>query len=187
MNVCVCFCLWLHAAFISLPTLPRVCILGSDPNLLGLSLGKEQKNVRAGVVDVAMTCMTLEGAVVIVSRPSPWGHWLVQSCTGRAAQQLSICTLPHCGTFPHRVSTLTSFVNVHRGVLGGLNYLNSCFCSPIKTGYRKYNVTIITIKHFIDQWKWTPRHCHWNRSILIHIFFKCPDIYSWFLKRYMLI
>lgn len=32
------------------------------------------KNVRVRVVDVAMTCMTLEKDVVIVSHPSPRGH-----------------------------------------------------------------------------------------------------------------
>lgn len=153
--MCVCLCLWLHAAFICLPTLPRVCFLGTDQNLLGLSDG----GGGAGVVDVVMTCMTLEKDVVIVLRPSPWGRWLVLSCIGGTGQTLSICTLPHCGTFPHGVSTatLTSFVNVHpahhRGVLGGSNYLHShtVFCvffhffssnmqQPTKKECRRYNV-----------------------------------------------
>lgn len=102
--VCVCVCVW-----------GTVCVLERKKKerekttrwtCVSVSAW-DCKNVRARAVDMVMTCMTLEKDVVIVSHPSPWGHWLVQSCKGRTAQKLSICTLPHGETFPYRVSTAT--------------------------------------------------------------------------------
>lgn len=83
------------------------------------------KYVRAEATDMTVTP---ERDVVTVSHPSPWRHRLVQSCKGRAAQNLSICTLPHCGTplFSVWTVTLTSLtctqptMDVQRAVLASV-------------------------------------------------------------------
>lgn len=133
MNVCLF--LLVIACCIHLSANPAKSVyLGIWSKPVGPQLGRgarRMKNVRVRVVDVAVTCMTLEKDVVIVSHPSPRGQWLVQSCKSRTTQKFSICTVPHCGTFLNRILTaaLTSFVNrdpAHiRGVLGGSNYLHS--------------------------------------------------------------
>lgn len=150
MSVSACDCM-LHSS-VCQPC--QECVSWDPIKTCWASVGvvKRMKNVRGGTLDVAMTWMTLEKDVVIVSCPSPWGRWLVQSCKSRTAQKLSICKLAHCGTFPHGVSTaaLTSFVNRHlahqRGLLGGSDYLlsHTIFCfsykeQTIKKGYRQHS------------------------------------------------
>lgn len=120
-RACECTFLLVIACYICLLANPeRIVWIWSKPVGLWSEVredwGREAaKNAIAGAADESMTRMTLEKDVVIVSCPSLWGRWLVQSCKGRTAQKLSVCALPRCATFPHRVlsGTLTSFIKRH--------------------------------------------------------------------------
>lgn len=121
-------------------------------------------------VDMAMTCMTLEKDVLIVSHPSPRGHWLVESCKGRTAQKLSICTLPRCWAFPYRVSavTLTSSTCTQPPTEVQIPPLTFLFSQARATAWcRSYNKgnSILqdenpSFKQVMDE-SWMPRNCNW--------------------------